>query len=252
MKIDDHLQGNLHELKKLLDLELVDISGEEREESELISDLEAMEHSKRMRRVKRLEDCLAYVETKYEYAHGLLHHLHSVLKTQMHIAMKLEPWAKKPDQLLSHLKLQLELELNVVEKINNFENATGEKFHDLFLALIKGEHIIKTMDSREKRMHAIMQKRFSKVFSNEITEGITCEWASTVYNQVQDIVTNHMTLLAKGYNPHDAVDFEFVNRPGFINLVRESIQNIRKNNVSEQMINVFVHLFREWYNHERD
>ena len=51
LKLDNKFQINLRELKKLLDLELVDISDEEKEESELISDLEAIGHSQKVKRV---------------------------------------------------------------------------------------------------------------------------------------------------------------------------------------------------------
>lgn len=228
-----------------MELELVDISGEEKEETELISDLEIIEHSQKVRRVHKLEQCLKYVETKYEYVYELLHQLFSILRYQIHLTEKLLAGSKNPEKFIAHLKSQLELE--IIKKMGEIEI-----FHDLFLALIKGEHIIKTMDLGEKRLLKKMQKGVSKIFFKEIKEGITYEWAIEVFNAVQDIVMDHDALMARGFDPHDDVDFEFVNRPEFVDLVRERIQNLRKRNVSEQMINVFVHLFREGYNHERD
>lgn len=107
------------------------------------------------------------------------------------------------------------------------------------------------MDSREKRLLKKMQKGISKIFSNEINEGITYEWAMAVFNAIEDRVHEGVANgMFPGYHPD--IDFEFANRPEFVDLVRESIQTLRKRKVSEQMINVFVHLFREWYNHERD
>ena len=50
--MDNNLLNNL---RKLLELELVDIRNEEREETELISDLEVIEHSQKVRRVHKLE-----------------------------------------------------------------------------------------------------------------------------------------------------------------------------------------------------
>ena len=135
----------MQQLKKLLELELVDISGEEREESEIISDLEEIEHSKKVKRVHKLEQCLGYAETKYEYVYRLLHQLHAILKTQIHIVLKLQIESKDTEKLISPLKLQLELEIELLNKIEKIET-----FHNLFLALIKGEHIIRTMDEREK------------------------------------------------------------------------------------------------------
>lgn len=247
LKIDFNLQNDLQKLKRLLILELADISDEEKEESELISDLEAIKHSQKVKRVHKLEQCLGYAETKYEYVYRLLHQLHSILKSQIHLTERLLADSKHPERFISHIKLQFELELEIIKKIEQIET-----FHDLFLALIKGEHIIRSMDSREKRLLKKMQNGISKIFSKEITEGITYEWAIMVYNEVQDLVMNHEAIMARGYDPHPDVDFEFVNGPEFVDLVRENIQNLRKRKVSEQMINVFVHLFREWYNHGRD
>jgi len=238
--------NSLNELKHLLELELVNISDEEKEESEIISDLELMEHSKKIKRVHKLKQCLGYVETKYEYVYHLLHQLHSFLKSQMHIVNKLLVGSKNAEKLISHLKQQLELELEIIKKIEQIET-----FHNIFTALVKGEHIIRTMDAREKRLLKKMQKGISRMFANELTEGITYEWAMTVFNAIEDKVHEGVANgMFPGYHPD--IYFEFANRPEFVDLVRESIQNVRRRKVSEQMINVFVHLFREWYNHERD
>jgi hypothetical protein len=246
LRFDSDFQNYLRELNKLLDLELIDISDEEKEESELISDLEAIEHSQKVKRVHKLEQCLGYAETKYEYVYRLLHQVHSILRSQMHLVMKLQAGSKDSERLIAHIKSQFELESEILNKIEKIET-----FHSLFLALIKGEHIIRTMDDREKRLLKKMQKGISQIFSNEITEGITYDWAMTVFNAIEDKVHEGVANgMFPGYHPD--IDFEFANRPEFVGLVRESIQNLRKRKVSEQMINVFVHLFREWYNHERD
>lgn len=244
--LGDNFQKDVKELKRLLELELTDISNEEKEEPELISDLEATEHNQKIKRIQKLEQCLGYAETKYEYAYKLLHQLDLILKSQIYLVLKLQAGSKLPERLIIHLRSQLELELEVLNKIEKIET-----FHTLFLALIKGEHIIKIMDSKEKRLLKRMQKGVSKIFSNEIDEGITYEWAIMIFNAIEDKVHEGV---ANGMFPgyHSDIDFEFVNRPEFVDLVRQSIQSLRKRKVSEQMIAVFVHLFREWYNHERD
>lgn len=247
LSVDNNFQINLEKLKKLLELELVDISDEEKEESELISDLEAIEHSQKVRRVHKLEQCLDYTETKFEYVYRLLHQLYSILRSQMHLVLKLQAGSKDTEKLISHLKSQLNLELEILNKIDKIET-----FHKLFLTLIKGEHIIRTMDAKEKLLLKKMRKGVSGIFSHEINEGITYEWAMDVFNAVQDIVMDQEAIMTRGLEPHINVDFEFVNSPEFVDLVRGVIQGLRKRKVSEQMINVFVHLFREWYNHERD
>ena len=244
-RLEANFQNNLQELKKLLDLELVDISGEEKSGIEIIGDLELIEHPQKVKRVHKLEQCLVYAETKHEYVYGLLHQLHSFLKSQMHIVNKMLSGSVNTETLISHLKLQIELEIEIIKKIEQIET-----FHSLFLALIKGEHIIKTMDAGEGRLLKKMQKGVGKIFSNEITGGITYDWAMGVFNAIEDKV--HELVANNLLDQHPDMDFEFVNRPIFIELVKKVIQNLRPRNVSEQMINVFIHLFREWYNHERD
>lgn len=246
LRVDRNFQSDLLDLKELLELELIDLSNEEKDESELIADLEAIEHSQKVKRVQKLKQCLGYAETKYEYVYGLLRQLGSLLQNQLHLVTVLQEKSKDTGKLLSHLKLQLELELEIIKRIEKIKT-----FHNLFLALVKGEHIIRSMDSREKRLLKKMQKGISKIFSNEIKEGVTYEWTMTVFNAIEDKVHEGVAngMFDGGYSLD--MDFEFVNRPEFVALVRETIQTIRKRKVSEQMINAFVHLFREWYNHER-
>lgn len=245
---DIRLKSDLKELKLLLTLELTNICGEEKTQAKLRSELESVEHSSKIRRVHRLEQCLGYAATKYEYVHGLLLHLHSLLKYQMHLVSKLQSGFKGSETIpILHLKSQLELELELHHKIQSIET-----FHDLFLALVKGEHIISTMDAKEKQLLAKMQKEFQGIFSGNTVKGITYEWVGTVFDSVQNIVMDHEAIMAKGFDPHVDVDFEFVNLPGFVDLVKKSAQGLRKREFSEQMINVFVNVFREWYNHERD
>ncbi|MFC1648109.1 hypothetical protein ACFL1B_01490 [Nanoarchaeota archaeon] len=246
LQIGEQIQDKLKELNSILSLELVSVHKEEIEELELLRDLDTLEHSQKIKRVHRLEHCLDYVETRHEYVYQLLHQLYSRIKSQIHLTEKLLANPTHPERLIAHLKSQFELELEIINKIEKVE-----KFHDFFVALVKGEHIIRTLDEHERKLLAKMQERFNKIFSNEISEGITYEWAMTVFEAIEDKVHEGVANdMFPGYHPD--IDFQFVNRPEFIELVRESIQKLRKKEVSEQMINVFVHLFREWYNHERD
>ena len=246
LKMDSNITNNLKALRKLLDIELVDIRGEEKKVEELAEDLVALEHSQRIRRVQRLEQCLAYAETKHEYVHSLLHQLYSTLKMQMHLTEKFLEDPEGSDDFIPYIKSQFELEWTVMKKILNVQT-----FHSMFSALVKGEHIIKKMDSKEKNILKKMQDGMRKIFSNQIIEGITYEWAMTVFEAIEDKVHEAVADgIFDGYHPD--IDFEYVNRPEFIGLVRESIKNLKGRDISEQMINVFVHLFREWYNYERN
>lgn len=244
--LSNNILQNAAEIKKLLNIELADIKGEEKKEEELISDLKSLEHSQKIKRVHKLEQCLGYAETKYKYLHGLLEQLHNILKTQMHLIEKIPSNPK----LAEHLIQQLELESEIIKKIEGIET-----FPELFAALVKGEHIIKTMDSREKRMLRLIEKRMKAIFKKEIREGITYLWARNVLEEVDDKIHEMVAenLLEDVHNS----DFEYVNRPEFVDFVRETIHGaigagLRRKDVSERMITVFVHAFREWYNHERD
>lgn len=141
--------------------------------------------------------------------------------------------------MITQLRQQFELEKAVIGKIGAIES-----FHDLFLALVKGEHIIERMDKRQQSLLKRMQG-MRKIFSEELTEGITYDWAMGVFQQIEVEMQENVNAIA---SRHANMDFEYVNRPEFVDLVRNTIQTLRKRKVSEEMITVFVHLFREWYN----
>lgn len=249
---DKNLNSNLQELKRLLDLELSDISGEEKDEAEIIEDLGKIEHAEKIKKVERLKQCLGYAKTKYEHAFGLLQHLHSILQAQMHLVEKLLAGSQDPETLISHLKAQFELEQEIITQIKEIET-----FDTLFSALIKGEHIIQQMTSREK----LLYKRMKKLFVSDVPiEGITSDWAKAVYDAVGVKARESIAGTLFPGAGHIYSDFEFVNRPEFVDLVRETIQRlrpeevrgtlqrVRQKGVSEETINAFVSLFRAWYN----
>jgi hypothetical protein len=246
LAIGPDIGQNFERLNELLALELVDISDEDIEEKELILDLESLEHTKKIKRIQRLEYCLGYATTKFEYVHKLLHHLYLALRSQMHLVTKLKTKTKNPDTLLPHLKQQFELELEIVNQIKNTDVMETDTFHELFLKLIRGEHKINMMDRRENKLLSIMQSDFEKVISEDLTEGKMFEWVSFVFNAIEDKI--HELVAQDLLDQHPERDFEFVNRPEFIDLVKASSVQLIGRNVSEQRINAFVHLFREWYN----
>lgn len=123
------------------------------------------------------------------------------------------------------------------------------------------------MDKKEKKLLEKMKQRMKGIFTDQIKEGVTHEWAMSVFDAIKKRVEEGISKgILEGY--HADVDFEFVNRPEFFDLVKEQLSSIKgphwelniaigktseiaQRTVSEQMITVFVHLFREWYN-ERD
>ncbi len=224
-------------LLKLLAIELFDISSEEKEGSEIITDLAEIEV--KIRRIRRLSNCLGYTRTKFEHVHGLLQHLFEILQAEFRFAEKLK--AVKPE-IVSSLQAQLKLEEAVIREIEQIPT-----FHELFVALVKGEHIIRRMDAHEKRLVERMREGMTRVFYQETEEGILYSWTLAVFNGIEDKVNEAIDSRLIDGN-HLNVDLEFVNRPEFIDFAREKIIQLRKKEIPPEAVSAFVHLFREWYN----
>jgi len=240
LSLNIRLTVDLEELRLLLITELTDIEKEEKEEKELISDLEKIEHSEKIKSVHKLERGLAYAESKYEYVYELLNHIHSILKSQKHIVEKIKTNSgllgnqQNAEKLISHLKQQLELEMETIKKIEQIPT-----FHNLFLALLKGEHAIKILNSREKRIS-------TRMLNQQVVDGITDKWINAVEAAIRDKV--HEMIAEDILNQHCDADFEFINRPEFVEFAREEIKKLKNRDISEQIINAFVHAFRDYYN----
>ncbi len=238
----------IEELRKLVDIGLIDISKEGNLEEELIVNIKNLEHSEKIRRVERLEQCLGYIESQYEYMHGLIIHFHSVLRSELASVNNLD---KNPKKEIINLKELYQWELKLLEKMNSFtKNRTVETFHEVFASLITGERLIKMLNDNEKklfkRMNLVLGKVFTTDDSAQRNKGPLYRWVDEVVNAIEDKIHELEAQGILGYNQD--IDFEFVNRPEFIDLVRKKAPKIDKK-VSEEKINMFVYIFREWYNH---
>jgi len=230
-------------LKDIVALELVKISEEEKTEEELLADISAIEHDENVNRLHRLEDCLCYKETQHKYVYHLLEELHMLLKQELHIVDKLSA-SQNESILIAKLKECWKLEKIILEKIKMEDMAS---FHPFFVALLKGEQLIQRLSEEETRLISKMQKEMDE------DEGLIAEWANEVYFAIKDKV--HEAVANGILEHHMYIHLEFVNRPEFVDLVRstlKSIQSKHKQEVSESEINVFVHVFREWYNGRPD
>ncbi len=248
----ENIKKYLKRLKELLDIGLVDLSREESLEGGIIKDLRQLEHSQNIKRVQRLEQCLGYSETIYEYLHNLLLQLYSILKSE---AKSLEDIERETEKEIENLKNLYSLESEVIIKIKNFGRTRSlETFQEVFISLLTGEKIIRRMNNKEKALYKKMIMGMKRIFSTDEeeqkNEGITYEWISDVVNSIEDKIHE---LEANGFfvGQNKDIDFEYVNKPEFVELVREKIMALRKKEVSEEMINIFVVIFREWYN-QRD
>jgi len=232
-----NLQNILQRLKSVISSELVKISYEEKTEEELLKNLTAIEHEKNIKRVQKLEYCLAYTETKYKYIYHLLEELLNIIKQELHLAENLSKGTKHEAMFIAKMKECWLLEQNILAQIEKIKT-----FHKLFTELLKGEQVIQQLSKKEKRIISLMDKKMSR------PKGLIYDWAQAVTKSIEAKVHEAVAdfLLEKS----QYADFEFVNRPEFVDLVRATAQalRIKKKEISEETIIVFVHIFREAYN----
>ncbi|MBS3125109.1 hypothetical protein J4211_02560 [Candidatus Woesearchaeota archaeon] len=229
----------LDQLKELVDLELVEITDEENYGKKYVEDIQRIEHDERIQRVKRLEQTLFYVESKHRYLDKLLEQLHEVLRLQKYYVDSLSG-------LTVHSFLPA-LAKTVQEEEAIIKEADLPDFHELFLAIAKGEAMVKRMSAQEKRLVHLMRFKLEPIFNQQVQSGLIYEWASAVMGGLQQ--QTYSLIQSDALKQHWYVDLEFVNRPEFEDFVRKTINGLRKRPVSEQALTSFVEVFRDWYNH---
>ncbi|MCH8080642.1 MAG: hypothetical protein IIA06_12845 [Proteobacteria bacterium] len=101
----------------------------EKDEDDLVLNLQSLEHSKKIKRVHRLEDCLRYFDTRHEYVYELLRHLYSILKSEGTSLLKLKAVKelRKYRKVVSHLKSEFEVEQTLLRKIEDIEELKEKK-----------------------------------------------------------------------------------------------------------------------------
>jgi len=242
----------ISKLQELLNLELVDIKDSGDKGSDLISDIQFLEHDKKIKRVEQLERSLAYGETKYKYVYELSRQLYATLKMEAMLLKKLSAVLdlRAYRKLIVQLKSEFVVENAVLEKIAGIDEISS--FHKLLLDLVKGEHVLQTLGVKEKRIIAALKKG-SPVGS--ITDKLVKRLFDAIYDSTEEAVA------AGVIDNHFYARFEFINRPEFVDLVRRVIKELRAKessrsvfakDISEQVINAFVHLFREQYNAKQE
>jgi hypothetical protein len=233
----------LDRLIQLLKQDLIDISNIERFDADIVSCMQFLKHYDKIEHIRLLEDRLSYTKLKYQFTFELFLHIFSALQIEDRIAKKfrLSPFIWDYHEFFNTFEPQLSIEKAAIEKIGDMTD-----FHTFLVRLAKGEHKIHLMDSDEKNLIRLLKNKMTKIFNQEITEGLICDWALKLYNAAEDIIQQNVAEMQGGN-----VDFEFVNRPEFYKLARRVMEDTRKKPVSQKMLNVLVYLFREWYNHER-
>jgi hypothetical protein len=243
--IKDHIQR----LDAFIDEELVFIAEEDTEAEMVLFDIRKLEHLDKIKTIQRLEECLGYAETRYEYLHSLVENLQQTLKDQ---GRAIESLQKDTTQIENLKKLHL-IELELIDKMKKFGkyNQKLETFQEAFLSLVTGEKTIERMTERQKKLFKKVSDGMRKVYSTDekeqIDEGMTAAWAGEILDGLGDKIRElEAEGFLEGHNPH--IDFEFVNKPEFINFVREKYVKLSRSKVAEDMIKVFVFIFREWFN----
>ena len=234
----------LRRLQELLKIELITIGSDRKQEKQSITELEIIERDQKVRRIQRLEWCLARAEGNYKLIYSLLQNLHTILSSEKELIKKIElaPDLRRYRKHIPALQIVFLAELKIRDRIE-----ITDDFHLSMSTLTKGEQIIHKMNTRERRLVAKMQKGMQKIVSNELTTGITYQWTMTVFNAIEDNVHEWVAQgFLEGYHPD--IDFEFVNHPEFIELSSQALLHIRKKPASKEMIKAFVHLFRDWFN----
>src|SRR3989338_1369266 len=242
---------NVVRLKQLLRTELVDLEEDEEEEAEVMLDLASLSHDYRIKSAHRLTQTLDYAERKYEYIYSLVQQIHSVIRREFHLASSLQRAGSNSPKYVIHLQKQVELEILIIKKINELNEKHGpNRFHELFIDLAKGEHIIKSLSERERRLLQKMSER-----SARIDESLLNKWGARVVQELEERVHEAEAQGLIGYNPD--MEFEFVNQSMFEDFVKEVILSIRQENAKgnkkkglpyDAMINSFIHDFRQWFN----
>lgn len=223
-------------LRLLLRSELIDTEKEEKTEIQLIKELEQVQHEMEIRKIQVLNYRFNTEETIELYVHELLKKLAAILILEMHITQNLQKGAKQPGTLIENLNNQLDLEERIIGQIQRSE----QSFLQIFVELMLGERVIDRLYQKQKRVFTL-----SKVLSEKLQSGLTYDLAMAIFTETQARIQQLVS--AGDLESHKDVDFEFVNSPAFIEIVREKMRAIRGRMPSEQLIDSFVHIFREWY-----
>jgi hypothetical protein len=95
------------------------------------------------------------------------------------------------------------------------------------------------------------KERYQKVVAQEWKKDVMRSWWMLVFNEIENKIEE---CIADGTMDvrHRYSHFEFVNNPAFVELCRGAYQHILGRKVPESMLNIFVHIFREWFNDQSD
>ena len=203
-----NIKSSVEKLRALLDLELIDISRAKEIDEEMIGNFNKLKDEEKLRRLHRLESCLGYEATRYDYLNKLLAHLYQILQSESNSINNLE---ENPKEEINNLQSLYIIELEIIKKTEKFGkyNQRVETFQKAFLSLVTGEKIIRRINEKKKKLYkrmAGMKKIFSTDEAEQINEGMTHAWVSAVFNAIEEKVEEAIEIgILEGYNPD--IDF---------------------------------------------
>lgn len=257
----DNYPQHLPDLKKLVELELVELGSMESTNERLIANLKALDHRKEIKRAQRLDACLGYFETKEQHVHYFLVQLFHTLRSELCVVLLLERDTAEHitaefgniGVVLEKLRGLWDVEKALLDQMSS-RNASGDKeFIDqgsfkqsvvgIFMSLVRGEHIIHAMD---KNMRSLVHQLEPRMRQSDAHRGDLVDFIEVVFTAIQDRIHE---LAASDEDPqHVNIHLDIVNRPDFLDAVVRPKNAEHGNLLSEEELKAFVLIFRNWYN----
>ncbi|GEM_PF-4650828 len=247
-------QQQLPILRRLLQNELVELGEMERTDAELVANLQAFHRDKAIKRAKRLDACLGYAEMKEEHVHYFLIQLYHTLRSEWAAVLLLEKGVGNIAEIIEKLKGLWSVEKALLDQMSKrdangngvFVDAGSFKGSvvDLFSKLVRGEHVIHSMD---EHMRELVQQLMPQMREDPVagTRGRLVDFIENIHQAVKDRINE---LVASGDElQHEHLDFDVVNRPDFIELVRAKNAE-HSAGLDEDELRAFVLIYRNWFN----
>lgn len=226
------------ELGKLLLQELTFLNRDVRAEEEVVKDIDAISHERRMEHITRVEEAFRYPIRKCRYVYELLMHLHRTLQLQIELYSLLKDMSN-PEKVISKLQEQAKIEAEICTELDELSKLS-KSIHQL----VTGAYVMEKMSTREERTLNAFRNKLNPVFAEERSKGVFYDWAVQVINGIYDAVEREIT--EGNLDSHQNADMEFVNGPNFVAFVRSCAPK-RTREITESQLKLFVETFRDWY-----
>jgi hypothetical protein len=220
--------------------ELALIAGSEKEEKEILQEVESFNGRKEFERIKKTMD---YAKSQDRFVYHLMKQLHALLTQEAHtlVAIQANPSAQLQQAFIDQLQLEnlLAEELRKVDNLSYFFKnlALGERRRH---ELQKSERSFAETLYEEMLDHEIVDGRMRALNDRAITNlTVDC------FNELEEEVMRAVD--AGELEEHPNVPFEYVNSPGFEQFVHAQILK-GKYDIGKDAERIFVCLFREFYN----